>query len=150
MQTFLVIALFVVGAYTAWRLVTARRGRRRLAKVADNRDAQDSVTSFRAALPEVSEPFRAEMYGLIQRLLPIPNFPVEPNDGIWTLYDLDQGTLESEIEDYLETRNEVLPHFQSDQGVTTVLELVRMVDRRKAPANMQAGSNNSVERTREK
>jgi hypothetical protein len=65
------------------------------------------------------------------------------------LYDLDQGTLESEIEDYLATRNEVLPHSQSDRGITTVVDLVRMVTRHKLPADSQAVSNKSFERTRE-
>jgi hypothetical protein len=150
MQTSLVVALVAGGAFAAWRLFAPRRRGRRLADLARTRNAQDSVISFRAALPEVSEPFRSEMYGLIQRLLPIPNFPVHPNDNIWMLYDLDQGTLESEIEDYLVTRNEALRHFQSDRGITTVVELVRMVDRHKVPADTQAGPNKSPERTRER
>jgi hypothetical protein len=149
METPVVIALFAGGAFIAWRILAARRHSRRLADIAGTRNEQDSLNSFRAALPEVSEPFRSEMYRLIQSLLPRPNFPVHPDDDIWELYDLDQGTLESEIEDYLVTRNEVLSHAPSDRGFTTVVELVRMVEGHKIATDTQAGSNKSFERTRE-
>jgi len=149
MDTPVVIALLAGGALVVWQMLSARRGSRRLADIARTRNQQSSVERFKAALPEVPEPFRSEMYGLIQRMLPMPNFPVHPDDDIWLLYDLDQGTLESEIEDYLVTRNEVLPPFQSDRGFSTVVELVRMVERYKVPTDTQAGSNKSFERTRE-
>jgi hypothetical protein len=149
MQTPTVIALLAGGAFVAWRIFAMRRGTRRLADSARTRNKEDSVDRFNAALPELSEPFRSEMYGLIQRLVPMPNFPVHPDDDIWMLYDLDQGALDSEIEDYLVTRNEALPHRQTDRGITTVVELVRMVARHKVPADTQAGSNKSLRRTRE-
>src|SRR5688572_21948391 len=137
METPVVIALFAGGAFIAWRILAARHHSRRLADIARTRNEQDSLNSFRAAMPEVSEPFRSEMYRLIQSLLPIPNFPVHPDDDIWVLYDLDQGTLESEIEDYLVTRNEVLSHVPPDRGCTTVVELVRMVERHKIATDTQ-------------
>jgi hypothetical protein len=149
MQTPIVIALVAGGVLVAWRILATRRGRRRLSDIARTRNEQDSVERFRTALPEVPEPFRSEMYGLVQRLLPMPNFPVHPDDDIWSLYDFDQGTLESEIEDYLLTRNETMPHFKSDRGITTVAELVRMVESHKVPADTQSESNKSLERTRE-
>jgi hypothetical protein len=147
MPTPVVIALLAGGALVAWRILATRRGSRRLWDIARTRNEHGSVERYRAALPEVPEPFRSEMYGLVQRLLPMPNFPVHPDDDIWMLYDLDQGILESEIEEYLLTRNEALPHCQSDRGITTVAELVRMVARHKVPADT-AGSNKSLERTR--
>jgi hypothetical protein len=150
MQTPIVIALFAGGALVAWLVLLARRGSRRLAEVARTRNAQDSAEKFKAALPEVPEPFRSEMYGLIQRMVPRPSFPVHPDDDIWVLYDFDQGTLESEIEDYLVTRDEVLPHPKSCRGIKTVVEVVRMVALNKVPADTQAGSNKSFERTRDR
>ena len=74
------------------------------------------------------------------------HIPVQPLPAIEIVRRLEAG---GSIDDYLATRNEVLPHSPSDRGITNVVDLVRMVARHKMPADTKAGSNKSFERTRE-
>ena len=74
--------------------------------------------------------FAAGVVAIVSGLLPVAGFPVLPDDGLWSLFDLDQGCLEHEIESFLErvapsapelTGNPAAPHPE------TVHELALLV-----------------------
>jgi hypothetical protein len=63
-------------------------------------------------------------------LLPVDNFPILPSDNLWSLFDLDQGCLEDEVERFLESVAPGAPQLAASPGMPppqTVSDLVGLV-----------------------
>jgi hypothetical protein len=119
----------VLALVVAWVLAVVfwhRLLSRKLSRVAASRDPSRALASFLEALPGLPEETSLQVYRLVQGLLPIPNFPIEPNDNLWSLYDLGQGTLESTVEDFIEGKKWP-PFAAKGSGIETVVQLTQQV-----------------------
>jgi hypothetical protein len=127
MRLLIFAAVLGLLAVLIWAM-TRRRLDSRLARLAASRDPIASLANFTSALSDVPGQVSTDVRALLQKLLPGREFPVLPDDSLWALYDLDQGTLESEVEDYLSLRGRRMTHI-SGTPPETVADLVRLVSR---------------------
>ena len=127
MSLTIVVVLVAIAGLIGWRVVVARNKKRSLSILAATRDAAMSLSSYRAALPEVPDAFRTDIYTLVQGPLPVQGFPIQPTNSLWALYQLDQGTLESTIENHFKDRGILLPATGSGAAIETVQNVVRML-----------------------
>ncbi len=103
------------------------RRRRRLNDAASSRDSARAAAAYIAASGDISGPVPAGVRSLLQRLLPGDAFPVLPEDDLWALYDLDQGTLEARVEEYFSENGRRWVPPSATSLPRTVADLVRMV-----------------------
>lgn len=99
----------VIGASVGLAILGQLPLRRRLAALAATRDPHLALARFHAALADVPERLRQDSYGLIQGVVPVPNFPVLPEDDLWRDLDLDQGNVDNAFESYFEHQSLIAP-----------------------------------------
>jgi len=75
--------------------------KRRLHALAVERCHPSDGTSASDNYSPVPQEFAAAVVALVDGLVPVVGFPVLPEDNLWQLYDIDQGSLESESEDFI-------------------------------------------------
>lgn len=101
--------------------------RRKLKALALERSKLPSISAREYS--EVPAPFSAAIVDIVSGLLPVKNFPVQPGDELWSFFDLEQGSLESEIEDFLQRVAPSAPPLADSEFIRdpqTVRELVAM------------------------
>ena len=120
--------IFVLAvAFLAIVLLGLSPRRRRLSHAASSRDPAQAEAAYMGYFADVSGPVPTGVRLLLQRLLPGAAFPVLPEDDLWALYDLDQGTLESQIEDYFSENGRRWVPSSTAAPPRTVADLVRLV-----------------------
>lgn len=95
----LIVIATAAAALTQWPMI------RRLRLLAGTRDRRGAREAFHAALPELPEHIRIEAYRLLQGVVPVDDCPILPEDDLWGLLAIDQGDLETALEDYCEQRS---------------------------------------------
>jgi hypothetical protein len=100
---------------------------RKLSKIAVQRGPQSvNLGEYAPAPPELV----MALLGAISGLLPVPDFPILPGDSLWSLFDLDQGCVENEIECVLERVAPGAPPLDAKSNVRapeTVSDLIHLV-----------------------
>jgi hypothetical protein len=98
----------------------------RLQRLAGSRNSRAAFEEFCAAFPDQPRDLLRSIYSSMQQVVGINNFPVRVDDDLWRTLELDQGSLESEVESFFERRGYKDPTF-ADTGAppVTVRDLVR-------------------------
>ena len=115
--------------------------RRKLRKVAAVRAPYVvDLSEYRPAPPELV----TALLSAISSLLPVRDFPILPSDNPWTLFDLDQGCVENEIENVLERFAPSAPPLGAEPDIPppeTVRDVIRRVHHHAAPYLRPATTN---------
>jgi len=98
--------------------------KRRLRALAVERCHPSDGTSASDNYSPVPQEFAAAVVALVEGLVPVVRFPILPEDNLWQLYDIDQGSLESESEDFILRIAPGAPSL-AEASVTHPIETVR-------------------------
>lgn len=114
--------------FSSWWTEAIRIHSKKLRALATKRKTEPEP-SLKEYLP-APQKFAEAILEIISGLLPVRHFPIRPDDELWSLFDLEQGCLISEIEDLLRRVAPTAPDFLSASNslsLETVRDLVLMV-----------------------
>jgi hypothetical protein len=95
--------MWAVVLVLAWVALTAINyaTRRQLQRLARSRQAHDTYATFRDVCSMIPEPNFQGIYGLIQGLVAVENFPIRPDDNLLRTLLIDDGRLADFLEEHL-------------------------------------------------
>lgn len=74
----------------------------RLRRLAAKRDRANAKLRFQRAFPDLAPEFSEKAYRMVQSLVGGTDFPVDPDDELFGILDIDQGCIEHDLEEYCE------------------------------------------------
>ena len=105
---------------------------RRIRKLAAARNSIETYHRYLVTFPQIEEKFLIDCHALIQEMVGIKDFPVDPTDHLWRTLELDQGNVEYRLEQVLGEQAKHFAMLYDDNGtaVSNVGELVRLLHAR--------------------
>jgi len=124
-------AYWILGLAGGWAVLALAMNlprQRRLRKLAASRIGTDSFAAFSEMLPGMPEALLRGLYAAVQRLVPVKDFPLRPDDNLWTTLEIDEGSLDVLLENLVAegfTEASVVP--EPGPQIATVADLARVV-----------------------
>ena len=123
--------LWIIGLTGGWVALAVLMNyprERRLRKLAAARAGSDSFVQFRRSFPDVPEDVLRRVYTAVQGIIAHRNFPLRADDDLWTMLEVDQGSVDMMLEEILDTKaHGTIPALMASSPLRTVGDVVRSV-----------------------